>query len=332
MIGYHEEGLRLPFSYAREELKPYAPSLSGDELLTTASFVAGSGSWPVGLLPEDAHDFWANIKTMYYNITAAVEIVSTEEDPFGYSSFAVSSMASLSTAGVTRRFWNFPNRSPGWHRTFKRGTTGLSPNAVEAVSIDFGQAVYAWKSRAPKGTYWFPKLEVEASLDGGGANLHITTGGTDGYLSFESLPGAVGTMPAIPSVGLSLAVNGAGQQVGSPALFGTMKALERYDMIDFYPKLGPAGTNVTIVQPACSPNWEHVDWREGFKHVKEVWIGDKKITTFNPNTHITGQQKEFITVTIPAGAKTGPFRFMAKYDNQPGFDDYYHTWQDFSVR
>jgi len=329
MLGYHEEGLHLPFAYAREELKPYAPSLDGDELLTTAKFVAGNGSWPVGLLPKDAHDFWANVKTMYYNITAAVMIVD-EVNTFGFSS-AVTSMASLVATGVTRRFWNYPNRSPGYHRTYKVTPGGIGANAVEAISIDFGKAVYAWRSRAPRGNYWFPKLDINAELKGGGAHLTISAGGTDGYLSFESLPGAVGTMPVIPSVGLSLAVTGS-TQVDSPALYGTVKALERYDMIDFTPKLGPAGTVVKIEQPACSNSFASTAWREGFKHVKEVWIGDKKISTFNPNAHITGQQKEIITVTIPAGAKTGPFRFMAKYDNQSGYDDYYFTWQDFSVR
>lgn len=331
MIGYQEEGLHVPFEYARQEGKPYAPSLNGDELLTTANFVAGDGKWPVGLLPADIHDFWANIKTMYYNLTAAVEVETIQNGQF--ATFGFTEMLSLSIAGVTRRYWNYPSSMPGWHRSFIRDGAGVSANANTALSIDLSQTVYAWKSRAPRGEFWFPKVEIAAVLRGGsGSALSITAGGTDGYLSFENLPGAIGTMPPMPSIGLGLTVTSGSIQATNPVLWGTVKPLERYDMIDFYPKLGPAGTNVTIVQPACAPSWENTDWREGFKHVKEVWIGDKKISTFNPNVHVTGQQKEFITVTIPVGAKTAPFRFVAKYDNQPGYDDYYFTWQDFSVR
>lgn len=330
MTGYHEEGLYVPYAYGEEQNKPYAPSRDGDDLLVTENFAPGNGDWPVAVMPDDLHDFWANIKTMYYTINVDVEVMRVNDD-WGYVSFGYNEMVGLVTTGVTRRFYNHPNRSPGWHKTFERSAhNGVNANAVSAISIDLSKTVYAFKSRAPKGTYWFPKIKVDASINDAGMNMHVSSGGTDGYLSFDSV--APGTMPPIPSIGLSVMATGGATVVGDPILTAALKPLERYDMIHFYPKLGAPGTTVTIEQPACAPGWDKAAWREGFKHVKEVWIGDKKITTFNPNTHVTGQQKEFITVTIPAGAKTGPFRFMAKYDNQPGFDDYYHTWQDFSVR
>lgn len=310
------------------ERKPYLPSGAGPDESVKMSL--GTGEWPVGLLKEDAYDFWQNVKSMFYRYTVTIEVVSNMVDAFA-SGIAVSDMASLTTTGVTRRFWNFPNRSPGYHATY-RGKNGIiNGNATADFRIDMSKAVYGLKSRRPVGPFWFPQIKIAAVMQSGGHSMTLNSGGTDGFLDIGAPSGAGWAMPVFPMIGLSATLTSTGSQVGDPIIDAAVKVMERYDMITFSPRKGPAGTVVTIVQPPVSDTYADAKIREGFRNVKEVWLGDRKITTFNPLTDIQGQYKEIIKVTIPAGFGSDRFNFIAKYDNLVGKDDYYYTPDNFRV-
>lgn len=327
-------GTCIPFEYADMAKKPYLPS--GDAEDPNVRIALGSGDWPAALFKEDIFEFWQHIKSMYYSFTVTISTEDTNTTQ--YATTTSGGMASLTATGVTRRFLAGPNRSPGYHTTFRsvRGLTGGSPmvsaNSVSDFRMDLSKTVYGYKNKRPAGRYWFPQIKVAAEMRSGSHGLSLTSGGTDGFLDIRGPAGAGWAMPVFPMIGLSATLTSGSAQVGSPMIDASVKVMERYDMITFTPLFGPAGTRVTIVQPAVSVGFAAASIREGFKHVKEVWLGDTKITTFNPILDITGQHKDIITVVIPIGCGSARFNFIAKYDNLPGKDDYYYTGDDFRVR
>lgn len=327
-MSYTNEGGLPPFGFAEKMLKPYNAEGTGPD--QNIKVALGNGDWPVGMLAEDAFDFWQNVKSMYYKYTVTIEVVSNMLDAFA-SGIATSDTASLTATGVTRRFWNYPNRSPGFHATY-RGKNGIiNQNSTSDFHLDFSQCVYGFTGKRPAGWYWFPQIKVAAVLQSGGHSMSLTNGGTDGFLDIGAPSGVSWAMPVFPMIGLSATLTSTGSQVGSPIIDASVKVMERYDMIYFTPKFGPPGTVVTIFQPAVSDTYTDAKIREGFRNVKEVWLGDRKINTFNPATDIQGQYKEIIKVTIPPGSSSGEFSFIAKYDVQVGKSDFYSSPDEFHV-
>lgn len=289
----------------------------------------GVGDWPVGFDSAAAYDFWANIKSMYYHIEAAIqaeEEISDEAGGFGRGSFG--SMRTGSVVGITRRFWNYTARAPGEHRTY-RGSGGIvQANAVGDVRIDFSKVFYDRQSSRPAGWWWYPKIHIEAQMSG----MKVINGGSDGYFSFMNPPGVVGAMPSIMDIGITVTSSGSGTPVDAVIVHAAdIKPIERYDDISFTPLMGPPGTLVTITLPACSAAFAGSSLREAFKFVKELWIGDKRIDSFSPAGSIQGAFKDTISVVIPEGATTGAFKFRAAYSTA-NTDDYYTTREKFVVR
>ena len=327
-------GTCIPFEYADRAYKPYLPSGEAED--PNVRVALGSGDWAAGMLKQDIFEFWQSVKSMYYTFTVTISTEDIHTTQFATTTSG--GMASLTASGVTRRYLAGPNRSPGYHTTFRgvRGAGGSAPlisaNSVSDFRIDLSKTVYGYKNNRPTGLFWFPEIKVAAQLRAGSHGLTLSSGGTDGFLDIRGPSGAAWAMPVFPMIGLSATLTSGSVQVGSPMIDATVKVMERYDMITFTPLFGPAGTRVTIVQPPVSESFLAADIREGFKHVKEVWFGDTKITTFNPILDITGQNKDIITVVIPTGCGSARFNFIAKYDNLPGKDDYYYTGDDFRVR
>ncbi|NBQ67414.1 MAG: hypothetical protein EBU46_00740 [Nitrosomonadaceae bacterium] len=291
------------------------------------------GDWPVGFTSAAAYDFWANIKSMYYHIEAAVQAEQAILDEAlgpGIGAGSFGSMRSGSVVGITRRFWNYTARAPGEHRTYHGANGIVQPEAVGDIRIDFSKVFFDRQSSRPAGWWWYPKIHIAAAMKEGG--FTVVNGGSDGYFSFMNPPGVVGAMPSIMDIGITVTTSGSGTPVDAVVVHAAdIKPIERYDDITFSPLMGPPGTEVTITLPSCSAAFVGSNLREAFKFVKELWIGDKRIDTFDPATSIQGAFKDTIVVTIPEGATTSAFRFRAAYSSA-NTDDYYTTREKFVVR
>jgi hypothetical protein len=324
-------GLYSPFEYAELNRKPYDASGADEDQVIKA--VAGAGDYSTYLFKDDIFDFWMNVKSMYWKIDVSYDAVGGSSDQGGTLADGFGGGSSVHQkngfiSGLTRRFWTSPNRSPGVHLSYRAANGIVNPSGLGDIRIIFDKAIYGINN-SRKTRSWFVGVHVEATMNNVGA--HITGGGTDGYLDFKSAPNAQGSLPFVPNTGLTCSIITPGVQADNANVLASIQPIERYDYIQFTPRFGPPGTQVKITLPAVSPSWSNSTIREAFRHVKKVGIGYKTISTFDPFTHITGTNKEEITVTIPVGAETGPFTFESKYDNAAGSDDYYFTRENFVV-
>ena len=332
MVGTVTGGFyALSCGYSAKMTKPWDATLTQPDTVVKAS--PGIGEWPVGMLERDAFDFWANIKSMYYVFNVQCLVLAVQQIS-GYATIAFPEFASISTVGVTRRFWDFPNRSPGIHTTYREAGGVINQHSVNDLRIDFSQMMYGY-NRSRKRWDWYPRCNIRAELQDSTSvsvpvGFSLTLGGSDGQLAFQGPAGQAWAGPKIPNLPITVTVTSPNGQVENATVIAQATVVERYDMIDFVPFGGGPSTPVTITMHPVDPLNTNSVVREGFKHVKEVWLGNEKLT-FNPASDITGQFHETINVVTPPQGRdrtAAPFRFFASYGTQ-GHDDYYHTLRNF---
>lgn len=302
-----QQGLAGPFSFGLIERGSQAADLTFPQTGGTATGIGTS--FPQACLPNDLFDVWMNVKSFYYRFLITYETLD-------FSGF-VSGIQTGSAAGVTRRSFNEPYRSPGVHTTFRDNNNVLSTSSVSDITIDFSSTFFSWRSTSRYA--WYPKCVVRASFSG------VTLSNGSGIGAGSPL---VFNDTSLPSVPLDINSNGLGTNIGNVIIVdASINVLERYDMITFTPMYASVGDTVTVTCPPFKETNAFNSLREGFKWLTELYIGDVKVPSFE----IAGANFETVTFTIPPSATTGTIRFVSKPTETSNNTDYYYTRQFLTI-
>lgn len=273
-------------------------------------------SWPIGILPKDIFDVWANVKTFSYNIDVDFSVSSDFYTGLG-GSVDYQDTERLYVTGILKRcFISSGSMFKFAFKSFpKKGSTKTS---TDQVIIDFtkGFADYRQVGNQMKNIWWFPYIKLEIA----GQTGYILNGSTD--KTSLSVEGTAWT--PIP---FEVRQTTAGVPISNPTVHrSAFQVIERIDDITFTPKSAIAGsTEVTITLPAHNPSYDSSAWREGFTDVVSLSFGGEETTNFTKIE--TAGVIDTIKVVPPLGSKTGVISFKAIADpTKPDLTtDYYHT-------
>jgi hypothetical protein len=194
--------------------------------------------------------------------------------------------------------------------------------------------------------FW-PIFEFSGSTNGAQLSGGSPTS-NDGSVDITGLSNEFGEIGS--NLFLNATVPGNGSATGF-AITGTGRVIEVYSQIFSDKDVARVGDSITFTCPPYTSRFGAVhdhSSRDGFKYVKSIWFGgeipvDVTSAMLSTSSSESAPTLDQLTVTVPAGAKTGPIRFVSKFTNEnlpdedrtesdKQRDDYFNTRFDLMIR